>query len=274
MSVARTREPAVAGLFYPEDAKSLAGEVEALLHEARRKAGRPRPKALIVPHAGYLYSGPIAASAYALLSEHREGFRRVVLAGPCHRVAVRGIAIPSVSHFATPLGVIPIDRAALAKIEGLPQIVISDAAHRDEHALEVQLPFLQRVLDDFSLAPLAVGFASPQEVAEVFDCLWGGEETLIVVSSDLSHYHPYEEARRRDTATVREIERLGLLSDHEQACGATPINGLITVARAKGLVPELLDLRNSGDTSGDRLQVVGYASFAFFEAKDALIHHA
>lgn len=265
---ARIREPAVAGLFYPGNGHELAAEVRRLLAEATPRRLPGRPKALIVPHAGYVYSGAIAATAYAQLFPYAEEIERVVLAGPCHRIAARGIAVPTDEGFATPLGVVPIDRQAIATLRNLPYVVAYDAAHRLEHSLEVQLPFLQSVLSAFSLAPLAVGHATGAEVAEVFERLWGGNETLIVVSSDLSHYHSYEEARRLDAATVADIERLTPLSDHEQACGATPINGLIEMAKRRQLAPYVLDLRNSGDTAGDPYRVVGYASIAFLERSE------
>jgi AmmeMemoRadiSam system protein B len=270
MNLHGTRPAAVAGMFYPGEPRTLAGEVDAMLatvSPAPTFSGQ-QPKALIAPHAGYIYSGPIAASAYALLAPHAATIRRVVLLGPCHRVAVRGLAVPQDDAFVTPLGEIPLDRDAIAAALRLPQVVQHDAAHADEHSLEVQLPFLQRVLDDFSLVPFVVGYATPDEVAEVLELLWGGPETLIVVSSDLSHYHPYADAKQRDSHTADDIGHLRLLVDHEQACGATPINGLIELAQDRGLTPRLLDLRNSGDTAGDKARVVGYASFAFYAAED------
>jgi len=263
------RSPAVAGLFYPANARDLAASLAIMLGGAHVADGaRPRPKALVVPHAGYIYSGPIAASAYALLTSLRDTIRHVVLLGPCHRVAVRGLAIPSVDAFVTPLGTVPLDRDALDAAASLPQVGISDAAHAPEHSLEVHLPFLQTVLSNFSLAPFAVGQASAQEVAEVLDLLWGGPETLIVISSDLSHYLPYAVAQSIDHQTSAQILQLAPLASHEQACGATPINGLLQVARQRGLTPELLDLRNSGDTAGDKSRVVGYGAFAFSEGAD------
>jgi AmmeMemoRadiSam system protein B len=188
-----------------------------------------------------------------------------VLFGPTHRVPVRGLAVPSVEAFATPLGEIPIDGEAVMEALELPQVTTSDASHAYEHSLEVQLPFLQTVLGDFSLVPFAVGDATPNDVSKVIDLLWGGAETLIVVSSDLSHYHRYAEARSSDRATGEAILAFSATLDHEQACGATPINGLLVAARRRGLAAELLDLRNSGDTAGDKKRVVGYASFAFVE---------
>lgn len=259
------RPPAVAGMFYPGAPQELAGEVGRLLAAVPSAATFPQPKALIAPHAGYIYSGPIAARAYALLAPYARTIRRVVLLGPCHRVAVRGLALPDADAFATPLGSVPLDREAIALASPLPQVIRHNAAHAAEHSIEVHLPFLQTVLDDFTIVPFAVGYATPDEVAEVIERLWGGDETLIVVSSDLSHYHPYLDAQRRDRHSADDILHLRLLVDHEQACGATPINGLMEVARRRGLKPVLLDLRNSGDTAGDRSRVVGYASFAFSE---------
>jgi AmmeMemoRadiSam system protein B len=256
------RPAAVAGMFYPSSPERLAGDIRAYLADARPQAASA-PKALIVPHAGYVYSGPVAASGYALLAPLRKSVRRVVLLGPAHRVAVRGLATTSAVAFQTPLGEVAIDVPAVAAARAFPQVTVSDAAHAHEHALEVQLPFLQAVLGTFSLVPFAVGHASVQDVAEVLDALWGGPETLVVVSSDLSHYHSYAEAGRIDRATTDAILALSPTLDHEQACGATPINGLLRCAKERGLSPALLDLRNSGDTAGDRTRVVGYASFAF-----------
>jgi AmmeMemoRadiSam system protein B len=221
------------------------------------------PKALIVPHAGYVYSGPIAASAYARLLPGRSVIRRVVLLGPVHRVPIRGLALPGADSFVTPLGAVAVDAEAAAHLRALPQVCESEAAHSLEHSLEVQLPFLQTILEEFTLVPLAVGDASPSEVAEVIERVWGGPETLIVVSSDLSHYHPYDEATEIDRSTADDILSLADTLDHEQACGATPINGFALCARRHGLKPELIDLRNSGDTAGEKSRVVGYAAFAF-----------
>ncbi|MCK9283699.1 MAG: AmmeMemoRadiSam system protein B [Rhodocyclaceae bacterium] len=255
------RPPAVAGLFYPANREELAIEIGSLLGDA---AVQPlRPKALIVPHAGYIYSGPVAASAYAALAPLRRMIRRVVLLGPAHRVALHGLAGSDAERFRTPLGDVRIDRDAVAAALQLHQVSINEHAHREEHSIEVHLPFLQTVLDDFALVPFVVGMATANEVAEVIELLWGGEETLIVVSSDLSHYHPYAAALKLDRHTAQMIEHLDPLPDHERACGATPINGLLRAAQRHGLAATLLDLRNSGDTAGDRARVVGYAAFAF-----------
>jgi hypothetical protein len=261
-----SRPPAVAGLFYPDDPGVLRRNVQQFVAAAGPPdRAAPAPKALIAPHAGYVYSGPSAGHAYARLVPHAARIRRVILLGPVHRVPVRGLALPSVDRFDTPLGSVEIDRQAVALLQDLPQVVISDGAHAAEHSLEVHLPFLQQVLGRFTLVPLAVGDATPDEVAEVLARLWGGEETLIVVSSDLSHYLPYATARAVDRETVESMLALAPTLQHEQACGATPVNGLLALARRRGLRAELLDLRNSGDTAGDRGRVVGYAALALYE---------
>jgi AmmeMemoRadiSam system protein B len=260
----QTRSPAVAGTFYPADREQLAGMLARWLDTAA--GDTPVPKALIAPHAGYIYSGPVAARAYACLAAARSRITRVVLAGPAHRVAVRGLALPGVDVFATPLGAVPLDRDAIAAIADLPPITVSAAAHAWEHSLEVHLPFLQTVLDRFTLVPLVVGDAEPAAVEEVLDHLWGGPETLIVISSDLSHYLPYRTAQTVDHETAQAILDLRPDITHQQACGATPANGLLRAARRRGLAPALVDLRNSGDTAGDKTRVVGYGSFAFTEA--------
>jgi len=261
--MALVRPAAVAGMFYPGDARTLAADVEELLGGTENLVPRLGfPKALVVPHAGYIYSGGVAAQAYDAIAPARGIVQRVVLLGPVHRVAVRGLALPGAEFFDTPLGRIPVDREAIASIRALPQVVESAATHAEEHALEVQLPFLQRVLGEFSLVPLVVGDAAPEKVAEVLERLWGGPETLIVISSDLSHYHSYETARAIDGATVQAILGFDAGIRHEQACGATPVAGMLIAARRKGLAAELLDCRNSGDTAGDKTRVVGYASFA------------
>jgi len=264
--MASIRSAAVAGMFYPADARALTAELDELLGGVEQSEPRlGLPKALIVPHAGYIYSGPIAARAYEELGNARGIVRRVVMLGPVHRVPVRGLAIPTDEAFATPLGTVPIDRQALDSVRGMPQIVASDVAHLQEHALEVQLPFLQRQLGEFSLAPFAVGTASVPEVAAVLERLWGGPETLIVISTDLSHYHPYAAARQIDRSTVTRIAGFAADLDHEEACGATPLNGFLCAARKRGLGIKLLAACNSGDTAGGKGQVVGYSAFALHE---------
>jgi MEMO1 family protein len=260
----RVRRPAVAGSFYPGDRETLTRELAQMLEQTAEAAPAPAfPKIVIVPHAGYIYSGPVAASAYDRLRPARGIVTRVVLLGPAHRVSVRGLALPGAAAFDTPLGRITIDAEAAAQIRDLPQVAESREAHALEHSLEVQLPFLQRVLGDFALVPLVVGEATAEEVAQVIERLWGGPETLIVISSDLSHYLPYDAARRADGITAKAILGFDTGISHEQACGATPVAGALIVARQHGLTPQLLDLRNSGDTAGGKAQVVGYASFAF-----------
>ena len=260
-----TRPTAVAGTFYPGDGSALASEVASYMAAARPPAGAA-PKAIIAPHAGFIYSGPIAACAYAQVEARRARVTRVVLAGPAHRVHVRGAAVPSVTAFASPLGPIPVDREAVEALRALPFVEVSDRAHAFEHSLEVHLPFLQSVLDRFTLVPIVVGGAGPADMARAFEAVWGGEETLVVVSSDLSHYLPYDVARARDRRTAQAIVGLDARVEAEEACGAGPINGLLTVARRRGMTADLIDLRNSGDTAGDRERVVGYAAFAFREA--------
>jgi len=254
-------------MFYPGDAAELTRMLDTILSRANcREAGSP--KALIVPHAGYIYSGPIAAKGYSLLDRQR--IRRVVLLGPVHRVPVRGLALPDADGFATPLGVVPLDCDAMQAIEGLPQVSYNVHAHEQEHSLEVQLPFLQRCLDSFTLLPLAVGDATPAEVAKVLSAVWGGDETLILISSDLSHFHSYPEAQRIDGLTSYNIRHLHVSISHEQACGATPVNGLLRLAAQEGMSCLQLGLCNSGDTAGDKDRVVGYGAFAFYEGE----HHA
>lgn len=276
-AVGPVRPPAVAGLFYPAAAAALRRAVDDALAQARPVSlpGAPRPpKALIVPHAGYAYSGPVAAAAYRTLDGARGRVRRVVLVGPSHRVPLRGLALPGASAFDTPLGRVPVDAHAPAALAGLAGVAVAPAAHAREHALEVQLPFLQRMLVDFALVPLVVGEATPDAVAAVLERLWGGDETLVVVSSDLSHYHPDAAARAIDGATVRRILAGRTDIGHDEACGATPVAGLVVAARRAGLVPELLDLRTSGDTAGDRARVVGYAAIAFRAPDEGAVDEA
>ncbi|WP_293007378.1 AmmeMemoRadiSam system protein B [Nitrosomonas sp.] len=261
------RSPAVASLFYPADAQQLRQDVQSLL--AKADGHDFKPKALIVPHAGYQYSGAIAAAAYATLRTVAADIQRVVLLGPAHRVAIHGLALPGVDVFTTPLGSIKVDTHWVNLIAHLPQVSVSKAAHALEHSLEVQLPFLQSILNAFTLLPLAVGMASAAEVAEALDYLWGGEETLIVISSDLSHYLPYATAQHIDYQTVQSILQLQQPIPPDHACGSVAINGLIVSAQKHQLMPHLLDLRNSGDTAGARDQVVGYAAIAFDQGRYA-----
>lgn len=274
------RRPAVAGQFYPAEAEALAAEVESRLGDvdADDLPAAPAtalPKAVIAPHAGYLYSGPIAGTAYAPFLGRGAGIRRVVLLGPSHRVAFRGLAVSGAHGFATPLGVVPVDRAAVTRALALPGVTLNEAAHAHEHGLEVQLPFLQRLFPNFSLVPIVVGDADGTSVARLLEALWGGPETLIVISSDLSHYCDYTRARHLDAAAARAIETLRPEELSEaQACGQRPILGLLERARALDLRATTTDLRNSGDTAGPRDRVVGYGAWLFEESGHARLSDA
>ena len=258
------RPPAVAGLFYPASPAQLHTDVQTYLRASHTSDTEQPPKAIIVPHAGYVYSGPVAASAYSQLLPARKRIQRVVLLGPSHRVPFHGLATSRADTFHTPLGDIPLDRTAINALEELPQVQCLDTAHAEEHSLEVQLPFLQETIDNFQLVPLVVGDARPADVAEVLEHLWGGEETLIVISSDLSHYHDYATAQRLDRDTSVAIEHLQAEIIHpEHACGCVPVSGLLYLARRRGLHARTVDLRNSGDTAGPRDRVVGYGAYVF-----------
>lgn len=255
------RPAAVAGLFYPDN----AGQLSAMIKQFIAKVDEPAthaPKALIVPHAGYIYSGSVAASAYARLQAAAASIERVVLIGPSHRVAFTGLALEHADQFATPLGNIPVDTQSREQLSQLSFVDYLDEAHSQEHCLEVQLPFLQLMLNDFSLLPLVAGDASPQQVCQVLEQVWGGPETLIVISSDLSHYKDYATAQQLDRETSNHIEaleyeRLG----HNSACGRVPVSGLLAYARKHQLQVKTVDLKNSGDTAGDKRRVVGYGAY-------------
>jgi len=265
----KIRQPAVAGMFYPDNQHELRAQIDGFLAEA--KSDYAAPKALIAPHAGYIYSGPVAASAYATIRDQKNTINRVVLLGPAHRVFVQGVAASSAERFRTPLGDVEIDQACIRElVDRFSFVNIADDAHAEEHSLEVHLPFLQRTLDDFILVPLAVGDASREEIDFVLESLWGGLETLIVISSDLSHYHDYATAQRLDRATSSAIEHLQPERiQYEDACGRIPIIGLLQTAKHRGLVATNIDLRNSGDTTGPRDQVVGYGAFLFYESSES-----
>lgn len=256
------RPPAVAGTFYPADSEVLAAEVDAFVGAVEPASG-PVPKAIVVPHAGYVYSGPVAAHAYAALAPARDRIRRVVLLGPAHRAHVASMAVSGADVLLTPLGAVPVDRAGRDALLELGGVAVDDAAHAPEHSLEVQLPFLQRVLAEFSVLPVLVGAAAPATVGAALDALWGGTETLIVVSSDLSHYLDHATATTRDRRTAETVLHGDWKAlDSSDACGAAPLRGLLVAAQHHGLDVELLALCNSGDTAGPPDRVVGYGAFA------------
>ena len=260
------REPAVAGSFYPSDPDELRAEVQTLLDGAAVLPG-PAPRALIVPHAGYAYSGPVAASAYSRLVPYRDDYRRVVLLGPAHRVPVNGVALPGAELFRSPLGLVPVDASAFQSLDH-PAVSVNVAAHRGEHSLEVQLPFLQVVLGQFNLVPLLAGVTDPETVADVILRLWDETGTLVVVSSDLSHYLDYRTASGRDRLTCEAIESLDTACiGHTDACGSEAVKGLLLAARHLGLAARTVDLRNSGDTAGPRDRVVGFGAWTFVEGE-------
>jgi AmmeMemoRadiSam system protein B len=255
------RHPAVAGSFYPADPKQLQRLINRFLQEAAAPLAQV-PKAIIAPHAGYIYSGPIAASAYSRLKPARGIINRVVLLGPSHRVAYRGLALSRAESFTTPLGDIPLDLDVIAQLANLPFVEYIEQAHSHEHSLEVHLPFLQQTLGAFKLVPIVAGEATPAQVCEVLEMLWGGPETLVVISSDLSHYHEYAAAKILDQATSDKIEHLQYEQlNYDSACGRIPVSGLLALARKKSLRIKNIDLRNSGDTAGDKQRVVGYGAY-------------
>ncbi len=262
------RKPAVSGSFYPAQRDALERQLALFLSEAGNAppAGEPLPKAIIGPHAGYVYSGPVAARAYAKLASARGKISRVVLIGPSHHLAFRGLAVDASDAWETPCGTVPLDTEAIARLRQLPMVGQLDAAHQREHALEVHVPFLQHVLGEFRLVPIVAGDAPPEAVAALFDAVWGGPETLIVVSTDLSHYLDYAACRRVDASTAEAIERFDdSVIGSTEACGQVPTRGLLRVARRRGMAIERLDLRNSGDTAGPRDRVVGYGAWALYE---------
>lgn len=266
-TIKQIRPSAVAGMFYPGDRDELSEQITGFMHDKPNETIAV-PKALIVPHAGIVYSGSIAAAAYRSLLQYRHVIRKVILLGPAHRIYLQGLALPTVDQFQTPLGEINLDTKTMQKlVDDYPQISFSDQAHAEEHSLEVQLPFLQEVLASFRLIPFVVGEATQSKVAEVIEHLWGGDECLIIVSTDLSHFHEYREAVGLDNISATQIESFqgDLLADNS-ACGRIPLRGLLHVAQQKGLSIKRFDLRNSGDTSGRKDQVVGYGAWGLFES--------
>ncbi len=265
--MSKIQMPSVAGTFYPSDSAQLSSDITELLQQAQSDEQQDKAipaKAIIAPHAGYIYSGPVAASAYMQLLPLAKTIKKVLVLAPSHRVPFSGLATSGADYFNTPLGDVMVDKDAVQKALTLPQVQQFDRAFAGEHALEVQLPFLQMVLKDFHLVPFIVGDATPKEVAQVLELLWGGDETLIVISSDLSHFLDYASARKKDLATSQAIEMLapGQI-DYHDACGRTPLSGLLLAAKKHHLQPHTVDLRNSGDTAGDKSRVVGYGAYVF-----------
>lgn len=254
------RQPAVAGTFYPANPQELHQILDQFLCDA--EIGNKVPKAIIVPHAGYIYSGPVAATAYARLIKAHDLITRVVIIGPSHRVGFKGLAVSSAETFSTPLGTVAVDLEAVKSILKLPFVEYNEPAHAHEHSLEVHLPFLQETLDSFTIIPIVAGEASPSQVSQVLDALWGGDETLIVISSDLSHYHDYATCQKLDKETSIIIENLQYERlAFDSACGKVPVSGLLKLAKEKSLSIKTIDLRNSGDTAGDKSRVVGYGAY-------------
>src|SRR5262245_52607992 len=260
------RPPTAAGRFYPAAASVLGRLVESFL-EAAQVDANAAPKAIIAPHAGYTFSGPVAGSAFRPWALRGQGLNRIAVLGPSHWVDFEGIALPRATNFSTPLGNVPLDLEAVERLRDLPQVFEFDAAHEYEHCIEAELPFLQAFLPRFSIVPLVIGEATDQQVCELIDRLWGGPETGFVISSDLSHYHDYDTARRIDAATAKHIEqaRASELSA-ELACGFRPLRGFLLCACSRGIAATTIDLRNSGDTAGSRDRVVGYGAFYFLES--------
>jgi MEMO1 family protein len=259
-----TRCAAVAGLFYADDPQQLNSDILQYLSHAHAR-NNITPRAIIAPHAGYIYSGPIAASAYKLLQPVSHKIHQIILLGPSHRVAFKGIATPGSQFFSTPLGAVKINMANCARAQALSFVDINKAAHKDEHSLEVHLPFLQSVLADFELTPLVVGDCNKNDVASLLDLFWNNDETLIIISTDLSHFHDYATAQKQDELTSEAIRSLQADKIHyEDACGRNPLNGLLTLASQRQLKIDCVDLRNSGDTAGDKSRVVGYGSYVVY----------
>lgn len=260
-----TKQPSVAGLFYPSDPKEIIDMIKTFLKEQKSNKSYPNPKALIVPHAGYIYSGSIAASAYNLITDMKDIIKNVVMLGPAHRVPFYGIATTHANFFATPIDKIEVNQKAIEESITLDNVNIFDKAFENEHCLEVQMPFLQLLLKNFTIAPFIVGDATPEMVKELINLFLGKNDTLIIISSDLSHFHSYEKAKKIDSLTSTAIEALSPFDlNYESACGRLAIQGLLLAAQEKNLSVKLLDYRNSGDTAGDKSSVVGYGAYTIY----------
>lgn len=266
MKVDSIRRPAVAGRFFPAVRSELTAIVQSCLQEASPPERTGAPKAIIAPHAGFAFSGPVAGSAFAPLTEAANEIGRVVLIGPSHHVAFDGVATSGFGNFETPLGVVSVDAGAIRQALKFDFVKEFEPAHQREHSLETHLPFLQSVLGEFQVVPLVTGRIDRETLARLFDALWGGEETIISVSSDLSHFFDYETARSldRETSTrIAQFEADQITPD--DACGAVSIRGFLEAGRRREMRSEIIDLRNSGDTAGDRSRVVGYGAYGFWE---------
>ncbi len=264
--LARYRNPAVAGIFYSADKDRLDSEVEHYLADTASPLDY-QPRILIVPHAGYVYSASTAAKAYGRLQKYAAKIKNVILLGPSHRVAFRGAALPSANFFATPLGAVPVNRELTAQLAALPGFKIDDHPHKEEHSLEVQLPFLQKVLKKFKIIPVVYGEVDPGLLAQALEPLVERDDTLLVVSADLSHYNDYETARELDGHTADMVANNQAELENHMSCGADGINAALLIAKEAALRPEMLELLNSGDTSGDKQRVVGYGAWSFGEGE-------
>lgn len=266
-----TRAPAVSGLFYNDSPISLRRQVLEFLAAASSAEDRSATKnselkAVVVPHAGYIYSGPVAAFAYKEIQKEAAHFKKIVLIGPSHHVPFQGVAVPKMNTFATPLGSVSVDLSLKQIALNFSFVIENDEPHRKEHSLEVQLPFLQVALKKFSILPIVIGQASATDLTQLLYKLCTEKDVLIVISSDLSHYLPYNIAQKRDLNTIDHIlhfepEKI----EYDDACGRQGIQAFLHYAQSKKLIPILFNYKNSGDTAGDKSQVVGYCSIGFYE---------
>ena len=255
------REAAVAGIFYPADVYQLKNDINGYLqHITDNNSGKP--KILITPHAGYKYSAQVAASAFAKLRPFKDKIKKVFLLGPSHRVYVNGVALPKEKSFKTPLGIIKVDSDIVEQISKTKPFKFKSTAHKNEHSLEVSLPFLQVVLGNFEIIPMLYGEANPHEIAQTIQPYLERDDSILIVSADLSHYLDYSTAKKVDEQTANNIKE-GKTVDHHQSCGATAINTALIMAQNFGLVPQMLNMANSGDVIGDKDSVVGYGAWSF-----------
>lgn len=258
-------ESQVAGYFYPNDPNTLSKQIDDFLLNTEIEKNNIIPKAIIVPHAGYIYSGQTAAFSYNCLEKIKNKIKKVVIIGPAHRVGFNGIAGTLATEFVTPLGVVKVDESSMENVLTMPSVMILEEAFQGEHCLEVQLPFLQKILNNFTIVPLIVGNVSYITLSEVIERLWGFDDTLFVISSDLSHYHDYKTAQNMDSTTANAIVNLEPDNiTYDNACGRIGIQAMLDIAKSKNMTVKQLDLRNSGDTAGDKNRVVGYGAFCVY----------